>query len=65
MDLVEAESHGNQITRLPDGIVQKISLPDQEPRITAKELDTWVKVLAELGVISDKIDATRLIVAAE
>jgi NitT/TauT family transport system substrate-binding protein len=52
-------------TRLPDAIVQKITLPDQEPRITAKELDVWVKVLTELDVISDHIDATRLIVTAD
>lgn len=61
----ESRSILAKYTRLPDAIVQKIPLADQKPQITAKELEVWVKVLTELDIISDHIDATRLIATAE
>jgi NitT/TauT family transport system substrate-binding protein len=53
-----------QYTKLPAPVVQSIALPHFETSLQAKDLDVWVKVLAELKQLQKPVDASTLLAAA-
>jgi NitT/TauT family transport system substrate-binding protein len=51
-------------TKLPPAVVSTIPIPFYEVTLEPKEIDIWIKVLADLGQLSKPMDGASLLVTA-
>ncbi len=51
-------------TRLPEGVVKTIPIPEYDANLEPKSLEPWIKVLTELGQVTKPMDAATLVVKA-
>ncbi len=52
-------------TKLPAAVVQSIPLPYFEVKLEPKEIDVWIKVLAELGKLQRPLKGADLMITAQ
>jgi ABC-type nitrate/sulfonate/bicarbonate transport system substrate-binding protein len=64
-NLIETRAIAGKYTRLPDAIMQKVALPDQQLTLTPRELEIWFHVLADLGLVTGTTDINALIAPRE
>jgi ABC-type nitrate/sulfonate/bicarbonate transport system substrate-binding protein len=55
----------SKYTHLPEAIADKIPLPDYQFTISPQQLEPWLKVLQEQGVLKQDIDIDKLVVTAQ
>lgn len=48
--------------KLPPPVLKTIALPKVDPRITSQQLDWWVDVMNQQGMLRSKVDTKRLVV---
>jgi NitT/TauT family transport system substrate-binding protein len=54
-----------QYTKLPIAVVQTLELPHFETTLQAKDIDIWIKVLADLNQLRNPVDAPKLLTTAQ
>jgi ABC-type nitrate/sulfonate/bicarbonate transport system substrate-binding protein len=53
-----------QYSKLPVAVVQTLALPHFETTLQAKDLDVWIKVLADLNQLRNPVEASKLLTTA-
>ena len=60
----EARRILQEYTRLPEAVASTVPLPTYNFDIRAGDLDTWVKVLRDIGEFNGQVDTRKLVMAA-
>jgi NitT/TauT family transport system substrate-binding protein len=60
----EARRILQEYTRLPDAVASTVPLPTYNFDVRAGDLDTWVKVLRDIGELNGQVDTRKLVLAS-
>jgi NitT/TauT family transport system substrate-binding protein len=61
----ETRAIAGKYTRLPETVMENVTLPDQQLLLAPRELEIWARVLGELGLVTGTVDVAELIAPVE